>query len=38
MDAVAQDYLTQMQDDAVSKYLNEIKSQYRVIINPNYQF
>jgi parvulin-like peptidyl-prolyl isomerase len=38
MDAVAQDYLTQMQDDAVSKYLNEIKSQYRVIISPNYQF
>ena len=35
---VTQDYVTKTQDDAVNLYLNEIKSQYRVIINPNYQF
>jgi len=36
--AVTQDYLTQAQDDAIKNYLKEIKSEYRVIINPNYQF
>jgi parvulin-like peptidyl-prolyl isomerase len=35
---VTQDYLTKIQDDAVNQYLDDIKSQYRVIINPNYQF
>ena len=36
--AVTQDYLAQAQDDAIKNYLKEIKSEYRVIINPNYQF
>ena len=38
IDTVTQDYLTQAQDDAVNDYLKDIKSEYRVIINPNYQF
>ena len=35
---VQQDYLSQSQDKAVAEYINEIRSQYRVIINPNYKF
>lgn len=35
---VQQDYLSQAQDQAIAEYINEIRSEYRVIINPNYQF
>ena len=35
---VQQDYLTQAQDKAIAEYINEIRSQYRVIINPDYKF
>ena len=35
---VQQDYLSQAQDKAIAEYINEIRSQYRVIINPDYQF
>ena len=35
---VQQDYLSQAQDKAINKYINEIRSQYRVIINPDYKF
>jgi len=35
---VQQDYLLQAQDKAIAEYINEIRSQYRVIINPDYQF
>lgn len=36
--AVQQDYLTKAQDQAVTEYINAIKAEYRVIINPDYQF
>lgn len=35
---VQQDYLTMAQDQAVTEYINAIKAEYRVIINPDYQF
>ena len=35
---VQQDYLSQAQDQAIDEYINEIRSQYRVIINPDYKF
>ena len=35
---VQQDFLSQAQDKAIAKYINEIRSQYRVIINPDYKF
>tara|TARA_B100000686_G_scaffold306333_1_gene345668 strand:+ start:1084 stop:1884 length:801 start_codon:yes stop_codon:yes gene_type:complete len=35
---VQQDYLSQAQDKAIAEYINEIRSQYRVIINQDYQF
>jgi len=35
---VQQDYLSEAQDKAIAQYINEIRSQYRVIINPNYKF
>jgi|TARA_B100000959_G_C14996287_1_gene630404 parvulin-like peptidyl-prolyl isomerase len=35
---VQQDYLLQAQDKAITEYINKIRSQYRVIINPDYQF
>jgi parvulin-like peptidyl-prolyl isomerase len=35
---VQQDYLTQAQDEAVAKYIDEIRSEYSVVINPNYKF
>ena len=35
---VQQDYLSEAQDKAIAKYINEIRSQYRVIINPDYKF
>lgn len=35
---VQQDYLSQAQDKAIDEYINEIRSQYRVIINPDYKF
>ena len=36
--SVQQDYLTQAQDEAVAKYIDEIRSEYSVVINPNYKF
>jgi parvulin-like peptidyl-prolyl isomerase len=35
---VQQDYLSQSQDKAIAEYIDEIRSQYRVIINPDYKF
>ena len=35
---VEQDYLAQAQDKAVANYINEISSEYRVIINPDFKF
>ncbi len=35
---VQQDYLSQAQDKAIAEYIDEIRSQYRVIINPEYKF
>ena len=37
-DLVRQDYILQEQDRKLSDYLNSIKSGYRVIINPMYEF
>ena len=37
-DLVRQDYILQEQDRKLSDYLNSIKSEYRVIINPMYEF
>ena len=35
---VEQDYLAQAQDKAVADYINEISSEYRIIINPDFKF
>ena len=35
---VLQDYQAESQDKVVSQYIDKIKSEYRVIINPNYEF
>ena len=35
---VQQDYLSQSQDKAIAEYIDEIRSQYKVIINPDYKF
>ena len=35
---VQQDYLSEAQEKAIAEYINEIRSQYRVIINPDYKF
>ena len=37
-DLVRQDYMLQEQDRKISDYLDSIKSEYRVIINPTYEF
>ena len=36
-DLVRQDYMLQEQDRMLSDYLDSIKSEYRVIINPTYE-
>ena len=35
---VQQDFLKQAQDEALAKYINEISSEYNVVLSPNYKF
>ena len=37
-DLVKQDYLLEEQDRKLSDYLDSVKAEYRVIINPTYEF
>ena len=37
-DQVLSDYLTLSKENAVNQYINNVKSEYRIIINPNLQF
>ena len=37
-DLVRQDYILEEQDRKISDYLDNVKSEYRVIINPTYEF
>ena len=37
-DLVKQDYMLQEQDKKLSDYLDSVKAEYRVIINPTYEF
>ena len=37
-DQVLSDYLTMNKENAVNQYINNVKSEYRIIINPNLKF
>ena len=37
-DQVLSDYLTLNKENAVNQYINNVKSEYRIIINPNLKF
>ena len=37
-DQILSDYLALIKENAVNRYINDVKSEYRVIINPNLQF
>ena len=37
-DQVRNDYFTQSKENAVNQYINDVKSEYRIIINPNLEF
>jgi hypothetical protein len=37
-DLVKQDYMLQEQDKKLNDYLDSVKAEYRVIINPTYEF
>ncbi len=37
-DQVLHDYFMQAKENAINKYINDVKSEYRIIINPNLEF
>ena len=37
-DQVLNDYFTQIKENAVEQYINDVKSEYRIIINPKLEF
>ena len=37
-DQVLSDYLTLNKENAVNQYINNVKSEYRIIINPNLKY
>jgi hypothetical protein len=37
-DQVLHDYFMQTKENAINKYINDVKSEYRIIINPNLEF
>ena len=37
-DQVLHDYFMQTKENALNKYINDVKSEYRIIINPNLEF